>query len=74
MPDDRELLDIHVRALFRHDARGRGYATDVTTGWARLVRSEGAAPLYSTAWENAVSQSVAKRLRLVQYASDFQVT
>ncbi len=56
------------------DFRGRGYATNATAGWARLVRSQGAAPLYSTDWENAVSQSVAKRLRLVQYASDFQVT
>jgi hypothetical protein len=56
------------------DFRGRGYATDVTAGWARLVRDAGAAPLYSTSWENTASQSVAKRLRLVQYAADFHVT
>jgi len=54
--------------------RGRGYAPDVTAAWARLVRSAGAAPLYSTSWENAASRSVAKKLRLVQYAADFQVT
>lgn len=54
--------------------RGRGYASDVTAGWARLVRSAGAAPLYSTSWENAASRSVARRLRLVQYAADFHIT
>ena len=56
------------------DFRGRGYAADVTAGWARLVRDAGAAPLYSTSWKNTASQSVAKRLRLVQYAADFHVT
>lgn len=56
------------------DFRGRGYAADVTAGWARLVLFAGAAPLYSTSWENRASRSVAKKLGLVQYASDFQVT
>ena len=56
------------------DFRGRGYAADVTAGWARLVRDAGAAPLYSTSRENTASQSVAKRLRLAQYAADFHVT
>ena len=54
--------------------RGRGYASDATAGWARLVLYAGAAPLYSTSWENIASQSVARRLGLVQYAADFQVT
>src|SRR5215207_1556995 len=54
--------------------RGRGYATDVTAGWARMVRAAGAAPLYSTSRENTASQSVAKKLRLVPYAADFHVT
>ena len=54
--------------------RGMGYASDVTAGWARMVLSAGAAPLYSTSWENTASQSVAKKLRLVQYAADFHVT
>jgi hypothetical protein len=53
--------------------RGMGYAPEVTAGWARLVRSTGAAPLYSTSWENTASQSVARKLRLVRYASDFHV-
>jgi hypothetical protein len=54
--------------------RGRGYAPDVTAGWARSVRETGAAPLYSTSWENNASRSVAKKLGLAQYAADFHVT
>jgi ribosomal protein S18 acetylase RimI-like enzyme len=56
------------------DFRGRGYAADVTAGWARLVRAEGAVPLYSTSWENSASQAVAKKLRLATYGADFHVT
>lgn len=54
--------------------RGRGYAKEVTAGWARLVRSAGALPLYSTSWENAASQAVALKLRLTMYAADFHIT
>lgn len=54
--------------------RGRGYAKEVTAGWARLVRSTGALPLYSTSWENAASQAVARKLRLTMYAADFHIT
>jgi hypothetical protein len=57
-----------------HGFRGRGHAPDVTAGWALLVRSAGAAPLYSTSWDNAASRSVARKLGLVQYAADFHVT
>ena len=38
------------------DFRGRGYAPDVVAGWARVVQSLGAMPLYSTSWENSASQ------------------
>lgn len=54
--------------------RGRGYAKEVTAGWARLVRSMGAVPLYSTSWENTASQAVAKKLHLIMYGADFHVT
>jgi RimJ/RimL family protein N-acetyltransferase len=57
-----------------HDFRGRGYATDVVAGWARLVRSRGVIPLYSTSWENTASQAVAKKLRLSLYGADFHIT
>ena len=55
------------------DFRGRGYAQDVTAGWARLVRAMGAVPLYSTSWENTASQALAKKLRLVQYGTDCHI-
>ncbi|HVF68151.1 MAG TPA: GNAT family N-acetyltransferase [Pyrinomonadaceae bacterium] len=54
--------------------RGRGYAKDVTARWARLVRSAGALPLYSTSWENTSSQAVAGKLGLTMYAADFHIT
>ena len=56
------------------DFRGKGYAKDVVTGWARLVQSMGTIPLYSTSWENTASQAVAKKLHLVRYGADFHVT
>lgn len=56
------------------DFRGKGYAKDVVAGWARLVQSMGAIPLYSTSWENTTSQSVAKKLHLVTYGADFHIT
>lgn len=56
------------------DYRGRGYAKDVASGWARLVQSMGAMPLYSTSWENTASQAVAKKLNLVQFGADFHIT
>jgi GNAT superfamily N-acetyltransferase len=54
--------------------RGKGYAKDVVAGWARVVRSVGAKPLYSTSWENTASRALAKGLRLVAYGADFHVT
>jgi RimJ/RimL family protein N-acetyltransferase len=55
------------------DFRGKGYAQDVVAGWARVVQSLGAIPLYSTSWENTASQAVAKKLHLVPYGADFHV-
>ncbi|HEV2764560.1 MAG TPA: GNAT family N-acetyltransferase [Pyrinomonadaceae bacterium] len=54
--------------------RGRGFAADAVAGWALRVRSLGAAPLYSTSWENAASQALAAKLLLVQYGADFHIT
>ena len=53
--------------------RGRGYAADVVAGWASLVKSMGAIPLYSTSWENNSSQAVARKLQLVPYGEDFHI-
>ena len=51
--------------------RGRGFAVAVVAAWARAVRERGAEPLYSTSWDNAASQAVARKLALIPYAADF---
>jgi hypothetical protein len=53
--------------------RGHGYAKEVTAEWARRVRSIGAIPLYSTSWDNKASQSVARKLNLKCYGTDFEI-
>lgn len=45
--------------------RGRGLAPRVTTAWALAIRATGRVPLYSTAWTNAASLSVARKLGLI---------
>ncbi|MDQ2809702.1 MAG: GNAT family N-acetyltransferase [Chloroflexota bacterium] len=54
--------------------RGRGYAAETVRGWAASVRATGRLPLYSTSWENAASQAVARKLGAVQYGVDFHIT
>lgn len=48
--------------------RGRGYGPRVAAAWALALRTAGRAPLYSTAWTNAASLAVARKLGLVAYA------
>jgi hypothetical protein len=40
-------------------------------GWASAVRSLGAAPFYTTSWDNIASQAVARRLNLSLVGVDF---
>jgi GNAT superfamily N-acetyltransferase len=54
--------------------RGQGFATRVVAEWARRVRAEGLLPLYSAAWNNAASLAVARKLGLVMYANDWNVS
>ncbi len=54
--------------------RGRGYGAAVVTAWAQEVRQQGRTPLYSTAWSNAASQALARRIGLRQYATDFHLS
>jgi GNAT acetyltransferase len=53
--------------------RGRGFAPRVTAAWAAAIRASGRIPLYSTSWGNAASLTVARKLGLVQYASDWSL-
>ncbi|MGE0625031.1 MAG: GNAT family N-acetyltransferase [Pseudomonadales bacterium] len=55
------------------DFRRRGLASDVVRAWAEAVRGHGAEPIYSTSWENAASQAVARMLGLSLAATDFHV-
>lgn len=54
--------------------RGRGYAPRVVAAWAHVVRALGAEPLYSTGWANAASRAVARKLGLLLYGTDLNVT
>ena len=53
--------------------RGRGFALRVTAAWAVAIRASGRIPLYSTFWSNAASLAVARKLGLVQYASNWSL-
>ena len=61
-----------VKTLAAH--RRRGHAVSAVAGWAAAVRALGAAPFYSTSWDNEASQSVAVRLGLSLAGVDFHVT
>jgi hypothetical protein len=54
--------------------RRRGLAAAVTAAWARATAAEGLLPLYSTSWENAASQGVARALGLRFYAAELHLT
>jgi RimJ/RimL family protein N-acetyltransferase len=58
----------------RPEYRRRGYGANAVVGWARAVRSIGAAPFYSTSFENLASRRVAGRLGLSPAGVDFSVT
>ena len=54
--------------------RGRGFAGHVVAAWAGTVGRLGRIPLYSTSWENAASQAVARKLGLIQFGADLHIT
>ena len=54
--------------------RGRGFGSRVTAAWALAVRASGRIPLYSTSWSNAPSLAVARRLRLIPYATSWSLS
>ncbi|HEU5141023.1 MAG TPA: GNAT family N-acetyltransferase [Bacillales bacterium] len=53
---------------------GKAYAEDVTNAWAAEVQNQGRTALYSTSWDNFASQSVARKLHLVRYATDIHIS
>lgn len=56
------------------DYRGRAFAVDVSNAWAREVQKQGRIALYSTSWDNFASQSVARKLHLLQYGTDLHIS
>lgn len=66
---------VHCAGVETHaEFRRRGYARDAVAGWARAVRARGAAPFYSTSWDNAASMHLAERLGFVRVGTDFHVS
>ena len=53
--------------------RGRGFGPRVTAAWALAIRASGRTPLYSTSWTNEASRTVARKLGLSAYASDWSI-
>ena len=53
--------------------RGRGFAPRVASAWATIVLASGHTPLYNTAWANAPSLAVARKLGLRTYATDWSI-
>lgn len=53
--------------------RRRGYAGAVVQRWAAEVQAQGRLALYSAAWENVASRSLAAKLGLVRYGEDWSI-
>jgi RimJ/RimL family protein N-acetyltransferase len=53
--------------------RGRGLAAAAVACWARAVQRSGRLALYSTSWDNAASQAIARRLSARLYGEDWHV-
>jgi hypothetical protein len=65
--DTAALAGLETAAAFR----GRGHAARATAAWALAIRETGRTPLYSTAWDNAASLQVTRKLNLAAYAATF---
>ena len=53
--------------------RGRGYAPRATAAWANAIQQIGLTPLYSTSWDNTSSLAVARKLKLIAFATDWSI-
>ncbi|WP_413376754.1 GNAT family N-acetyltransferase [Paenibacillus taichungensis] len=54
--------------------RGQGYAAEAVNCWQYHVKESGRIPIYSTSWDNIASQTVARKLGLIQFGVDFSIT
>jgi hypothetical protein len=54
--------------------RRQGHAAQAVAAWAAAVRARDRIPLYSTSWQNAASQAVARKLGLLRFGSDLHIT
>jgi hypothetical protein len=53
--------------------RHRGHAAAVVAAWAEELVSHGVLPLYSTTWDNAASQGIARRLGFEQFGWEYRL-
>ena len=67
-----DVAEAGVETLERF--RGRGLATAAVACWARAVQRAGRLALYSTSWDNAASQALARRLGARLYGEDWHLT
>ncbi|KON90005.1 hypothetical protein AF332_26435 [Sporosarcina globispora] len=71
----RKTSNADEASVFTHeDYRGRAYGVDVAKAWAAKVQIQGRIALYSTSKDNLASQSVARKLQLVQYGTDIHIS
>jgi RimJ/RimL family protein N-acetyltransferase len=53
--------------------RGRGYVGRAVAAWANKLLASGRVPIYSTSWDNAASQGVARKLGLPLFGAELSL-
>jgi len=71
----RVTARVHEAGVETHpEYRRRGHATRATLAWARAVRAMNVVPLYSASIDDEVSLGLAKKMGLVAFGLDLQIT
>jgi RimJ/RimL family protein N-acetyltransferase len=55
------------------DYRGRGYVGWAVAAWGNTLLASGRVPIYSTSWDNAASQGVARKLGLPLFGAELSL-